>query len=105
VVHFYKPLWVGEQAGKKYLRIRYAVKYGIRLRGAYCIILSRQKGELMEIRSTGLPLSSWDSKEIMHVIGLAWGKEEAKELVRQIVDEVYQNTGGVDLVSYLKEKG
>ena len=38
------------------------------------------------------------------MIGLSFGWLEAVELVREIVDEVYQVTGGVDVISYLRGK-
>ena len=34
------------------------------------------------------------------VIGIAKGEAEAKELVRQMVEELYQNTGGFDAEKY-----
>lgn len=104
MVHFYKPLWIGEQAKKKQVRIRYAVKYGIRMNGAYYIALAKRPGDLLDIIPCSMPISNKKSSDTVHVIGLAWGKDEAKEVVTQIIDEVYQNTGGFDLVSYMKEK-
>ena len=40
----------------------------------------------------------------MKIIGLAKGYDEALALVRDIVDETYQNTGSVDVWRYLKEE-
>jgi hypothetical protein len=43
-------------------------------------------------------------KEHLQIIGLAYGNEVAKELVRQIIDEAYQVTGHTDVRTYLKGK-
>ena len=41
-------------------------------------------------------------KKQMQIIGLAKGYAEALELVCSIIEEVYQNTGDVDVKSYLR---
>ena len=38
----------------------------------------------------------------IYVVGIAKGRMEALELVRDIIDEVYHNTGGFDISGYLK---
>jgi len=45
---------------------------------------------------------SYPGKKEMQIIGLAKGYAEALELVRSIIEEVYQNTGDVDVKSYLR---
>ena len=40
--------------------------------------------------------------EDIYVIGIAEGKKEALELVRDIIDEVYSNTGGFNISQYLR---
>ena len=45
---------------------------------------------------------SYPGKKQMQIIGLAKGYAEALELVRSIIEEVYQNTGDVDVKSYLR---
>ena len=39
--------------------------------------------------------------EEMYVVGLAKGRDEALNLVRDIIDEVYNATGGFDIREYL----
>ena len=38
------------------------------------------------------------------MVGITKGYEEAVELVEQIVQEVYEQTGGCDIRSYILEK-
>ena len=38
----------------------------------------------------------------IYVVGIAKGRMESLELVRDIIDEVYHNTGGFDISGYLK---
>ena len=44
------------------------------------------------------------SKKDLFVVGLAKGKEEAHKVVTQIIDEVYRETGGFAVLSYLQTK-
>ena len=39
--------------------------------------------------------------EEIYVVGLAKGRDEALNLVRDIIDEVYNATGGFDIREYL----
>ena len=43
-------------------------------------------------------------KKDLFVVGLAKGKEEAHKVVTQIIDEVYRETGGFAVLSYLQTK-
>jgi hypothetical protein len=42
-------------------------------------------------------------KDDLKIIGLAKGYKEGIDLIRQIMDETYRATGGVDVYAYLKE--
>ena len=43
-----------------------------------------------------------DEARNIYVVGMAKGRMEALGLVRDIIDEVYHNTGGFDISGYLK---
>ena len=40
-------------------------------------------------------------KDNLIVAGIAYGRDEALELVRQIVDDTYNKLGTVDIIKYL----
>lgn len=69
----------------------------------YCITLPVFKDGILEIYEYE-ELRQPIYEELEHpaiVIGITKTQEEAEELVRLIVDEVYQNTGGFDVGGYL----
>ena len=70
----------------------------------YLITIARTPGNLLEIIPSYELLQKGYPKEEILVIGLSYGWLEAAELVREIVDEVYQVTGGLDVKSYLRGK-
>lgn len=69
----------------------------------YCITLPVFQDGILEIYEYD-ELRQPLYEELEHpviVIGIAGSQTEAEELVRLIVDEVYQNTGGFDVEAYL----
>ena len=76
-------------------------RYHIETQGKHCVVLGRSNivGKPM---ATLMMQKSYPGKKQMQIIGLAKGYAEALELVRSIIEEVYQNTGDVDVKSYLR---
>ncbi len=70
----------------------------------YLLALPSNPENLLDIIPAKDLLQKGYPKETLRIIGLAKGKKEALALVTQIVDEVFQETGDVKLVDYLKEK-
>ena len=72
----------------------------------YLITLPSNTSNILDIYSSNILLQSHYKKkyitEDIYVIGIAEGKKEALELVRDIIDEVYSNTGGFNISQYLR---
>lgn len=72
----------------------------------YLITLPSNTSNILDIYSSNILLQSHYKKkyitENVYVIGIAEGKKEALELVRDIIDEVYSNTGGFNISRYLR---
>ena len=70
----------------------------------YLLTLSDNPRKLMEI----LPAVSLVQRSLAdlcpEIIGIAAGKEEAFQLTEDIVREVYEETGGVQIREYLKNR-
>lgn len=98
---WYKRLYVGDRAEKK----KYMMMGKIRLhrfqRDAYLITLAVNGQNLLDIYPSYVLLQKIYRDQELFVVGLACGYDEALELTRQIVDDVYQNTGGFDVRAYL----
>ena len=69
----------------------------------YVIAFASNRQNLLDIITAWeLMQKSYPGKKEMQIIGLAKGYAEALERVRSIIEEVYQNTGDVDVKSYLR---
>lgn len=103
---WYRPLYLGEKAKAAKLKTMKKVKEKRVQRDTYFITLPSNPANLLDIISANQLLWPYYRRRRVRkkiwVIGIAKGKEEAFELVRTIVDEVYQKTGGFDIREYLK---
>lgn len=97
---FYRDLYLGPSVEKKQRRIVWKLKKNGSVPGIYLLVLPANPRNLLDI------VPSWCSfhYEELHVVGLAHGKQEAIELTAQLVDEVYQATGGVEIRAYLQSR-
>ena len=100
---WYDELYVGESIVHKTKRVKWKIDHNAGQIGIYVIALpSNEKNLLDLIPAWELMQKSYPGKKQMQIIGLAKGYAEALELVRSIIEEVYQNTGDVDVKSYLR---
>lgn len=70
----------------------------------YLIVLARKSANQLEFYSSTMLLQEAYDKSNLLVVGIADGYDEAVKLVRQITDEVYQETGGTEIRDYLLNK-
>ncbi len=102
---WYKNLYTSESISDSDAR---QIRRKMKLRGfvpdIYVITLPSNTQNLLDIIPTwNFRLKGYPKREI-RIIGLAWGYDEAVDLVRRIVQEVYDATGGVDIVDYLRKR-
>lgn len=70
----------------------------------YLIALTKNDTNHLEIFNSVLLIQKAMSKEELFVVGIANGYIEALELVEKITQEVYDETSGVDIRSYILQK-
>ena len=102
----YKRLYLGDNAKEhKYVVLGIVLKKRLSKDDIYLITLSDNDNNLLDIISSNYFLQPHFKKKFidskLYVVGLAKGYEEALEVVRTIIDEVYSNTGGFDIPGYL----
>ncbi|WP_197659924.1 hypothetical protein [Mobilitalea sibirica] len=68
--------------------------------GVYCIAFASHPDNLFDIMDANELLFPHYKKSDIHIVGLAKGKEEAIDLVHDMLMEVYHNTGEFDVRSY-----
>ena len=78
MLNWYKNLYIGDNAKKKPKKLIHKINQGAGVIDVYVITLA--------------------------VIGLAKGYEEALEIIEQIVNEVYQETGTAEIRTWLEAR-
>lgn len=100
---WYEDLYVGDSIEGKVNRIKRKINHHAGTVSIYVIAFASNRQNLLDIiPAWELMQKSYPGKKQMQIIGLAKGYAEALELVRSIIEEVYQNTGDVDVKSYLR---
>lgn len=101
---WYKDLYLGEMIAADAKNIIKKIKNKKLVPGVYVIAVASNPANLMDVIPGWELLQKGYPKEDIRIIGLASGKTEAMEVVRQIIDETYRMTGDVKVRQYLKEK-
>jgi len=101
---WYEKLYVGESIRHKEDRIKWKIKHNAGQIDIYVITIASNPQNLLDIIPAQELMQKGYPKKELYVIGLAKGMTEAHEVVKQIIDEVYQNTGSFGIVPYLQAK-
>lgn len=101
---WYSKLYVSESIEKKANQIKWRINHNAGCIRVYVIAFASNPDNLLEIIPSWNLMQKAYPKKNIKIIGLAKEYDEALELVRQIIEEVYQNTGTVDVWQYLKEQ-
>lgn len=80
--------------------MKHRVQNGRFLRHLYCIVIPQNTQNVMDIILAGDLKHRPYCDMTVKVIGIAKGEAAAKELVRQMVEELYRETGGFDAEPY-----
>lgn len=103
MVKWAKKLYFDEHMKTKSSKTIKAIGKGKLRYDVYGIVLAMNKDNLFDIINVNeLKFPYYKNKEIC-ILGLARGREEAKFLVRDMVEEVYQKTGDVKVREFFDE--
>ena len=98
-----RKLYTGESV-KEPRKIRRKIEAGKLVPGIYLLTLSENPANVMEIIPAAMLIQRSYAGICPPVIGMAKGKDEALELVRTIIEEVYGATGSFSVSEYLKNR-
>lgn len=103
---WYKKLYLGDNAKKAKYKIFGRIRKNRFQIDTFLITLSESPDNLLEIFSANFLKQPYFKKkkntENIYIVGIAKGYAEALEVVRTIVDDVYNDTGAFDIRKYLK---
>ena len=103
-MEWYSKLYVSDTAKKKKSKIIRKLKTNAGLLNVYVITLSANRQNLLEIIAASYIKQAVVYRNLPMIVGIACSYEEALELVSQIVEETYQQTGAFNVSKYLKDR-
>lgn len=103
-MRYYKHLYLMEGLEKKRAKIIKKLEENKFQRNIHIITLAQNEKNHLEIYNSILLLQPDFPHDNFFVVGIAKGYEDAVELVEVITREVYNETEGADIRSYILEK-
>ena len=98
---WYRKLYIGENAKKDKYKVFGHIRKNRFCADTFLITLASNTCNILDIYSANMLLQphfkNKNVNEEIYVVGLAKGRDEALNLVRDIIDEVYNATGGFDI--------
>lgn len=97
LVRWYRNLYLGRSVRNSRLYYRFKLDHTRSFTGVYCISLSENSSELLDIISGENLRRNYRFMGEPLVVGLAGSRREAYELAGRIISDVYRKTGGTDV--------
>lgn len=97
-----EPVYSTDGITEKEEKVIKDIVRGKKVRGIFCIIFSTNPANLFEIVEAKDLVSPYYNKLDPELLGLAESKEEAELLVKELVKEVFEKTGGFDVRNYFR---
>jgi hypothetical protein len=103
-MNWYFDLYIGEGVKPKQKKIIRKLKQNAGQVNIYLITLAANGQDLLDIQDSAFLQQEALRRNLPMIVGIAKGYREALELVRQIVEETYTQTGDCQIPSYLEWK-
>lgn len=98
-------LYIGSSIKKKQLRVMKKLEEGKFLKGIYCITLAENEENLFDIIDAMEFVYPHYKSISIHIVGIAGSSDEAEELLKTIVEDVYRETGELAIRKYFTSSG
>ena len=100
-MEIYYHLYFSESLREKKARILRRLKKNRLQPGLYLVAFEKRESPSLEIFLSILLKQEILKKKEWMIVGIASGYDDALEMVRELTEQVYHNTGGTDLYTYI----
>lgn len=101
-MRWYNHLYVGDRARKRRFHIIQGLREGKLQPEVYVITPPKNGNNILDIYPSAMLLLPPYRDEDMMILGIAVTYWEALEVVRDMIDEMYRETGGFDLSEFIE---
>ncbi len=99
-----EKLYFGESIKKKHRRTIFKINHGKFTANVYCIAFASNEQNLFDILPANELLFPHYKNCEVHILGLARGREEAALVVKDMIMDIYRETGGFCVREFFAEK-
>ncbi len=104
MLEWYKKLYVGENAKKDAVKVKRRLNHGKLQMNMFLVTYASNPENLFDIIGTEQLLQKTVHRRCPMIVGLASSKEEAIQIVQQIIEETYAKQNDVDVRRYLNDR-
>lgn len=105
MVYWYNHLYVGKKAKRKRYKIIQSIREGRFDPCTYVITPPQNGNNVLDIYPAAMLLQPHYQAQELLILGIADNYWEALEVVRNMVDDLYQKTGDFQWSDWMKENG
>ena len=103
-MEWYYDLYLGEKIAKKKNKIIYKINDGKLSPSTFVIVLPRNNRDILETFPFEVLKQKYYKRQDFFIIGIAKGKEEANNLMLEIIKECYLETDTVNVRDFILDR-
>lgn len=100
MIQWVTKLYIGDKLAKKKEKVIASINQKEATFDVYCIAFASQSSNLFDVLNANELLFPHYRRRDVSIVGIAKGREEAILLVKDMLLEVYNKTGGFDVRNY-----
>lgn len=94
MIKWYEDLYLDNNVTKNVRKYMKKIEKARPVYNVFCIALASNENNVFDIINANELLFPYYKRQNICIIGLALGRDSAFEMVREIIEEMYENTGG-----------
>ena len=103
-MEWYYDLYLGEKIAKKKNKIIYKINDGKLSPSTFVIVLPRNNRDVLEAFPFEVLKQKYYKRQDFFIIGIAKGREEANQLMLDIIQECYRETDTVNVRDFILDR-
>lgn len=103
-MEWYYDLYIGEKIAKKKNKIIYKINDGKLSPSTFVIVLPRNNRDILESFPFEVLKQKYYKRQDFFIVGIAKGREEANQLMLDIIQECYRETDTVNVRDFILDR-
>lgn len=102
MIKWYEKLYTDSLSKKRLKKIKRTINEGKLSVGVYVIAFASNSQNLFDIYNANELLYPHNKRMDHYIVGIAYSRDSAIFILQDMIEEIYHNTGGLDIRSYIR---